>query len=188
MCRFTVRPLPWRATAVALLLVGPASVPRASEEPPPAAEEHRAAVGTPAPEWELTDATGAVHRLSDELAAGRVVFLDFWASWCTPCAEATPAVRGLHGRFAERGVAFYSVHCRDETDPRQAFASHGADWPLLLDGDGVALRYAVPTLPTFVIVDASGRIAYRGYGYAPGAEEKLAAAIERALDEPPHEP
>jgi thiol-disulfide isomerase/thioredoxin len=182
---------PGRALVVlglfALGAVGVAEPPALPSAPTPPAPlgEGPAAVGTPAPEWELRDPQDRLHRSAESVSAGHVVFLDFVATWCAPCVEARPATRGLHERFASRGVDFYSVHCRDEGDPRELFGGSETRWPLLLRGDAVADRFAVPTLLTFIVVDAAGRIAYRGYGYAPGAETKLAAAIERALGASP---
>ena len=137
------------------------------------------AVGEAAPHWELRDARGEPHRLSSY--RGKLVLLDFWATWCGPCLEALPDLQKLHDRYVERGVAFFGIQCMDDADAASLLEKRGYSLSLLPDGDEVASAYRVSGLPTFYLIGREGRIVHRSSGYGPGAGERLAAAIDAAL-------
>jgi thiol-disulfide isomerase/thioredoxin len=134
-------------------------------------------VGHQAPDWELRESGGGRLRLSD--LRGRVVVLDFWATWCGPCVEAMPVLEDLRQHYEDHEVEFVAVHCRDEADG-EAFLGKGYGFRSLLEGDTVADAYGVAGLPTLFIVDALGRVTHRKTGFGPGVRAELAEAIEEA--------
>jgi cytochrome c biogenesis protein CcmG/thiol:disulfide interchange protein DsbE len=91
---------------------------------------------------------------------GKVVLLDFWATWCGPCARATPALVQLSHRFRSRGLVVVGVNV-DQEGPEivPAFMRrYGVDYPVVYDNNGVSDRYNVRNLPTTVLIDRQGRI------------------------------
>src|SRR6266567_2066513 len=65
------------------------------------------AIGATAPDWELSDADGKLQTLAQY--RGKIVVLDFWATWCGPCAEVMPQMQKLHEKYKDKGVAVFGV-------------------------------------------------------------------------------
>jgi len=117
---------------------------------------------------------------------GKVVVLNFWASWCAPCRVETPALQVLAHDLASEGVQFVGVDSRDDPDSARAFLADitGADapasYPNVDDSSGdVALafhRLLPPGFPSTLVVDQQGRVAARVNG--PTTEPRLRALLE----------
>src|SRR5947199_8917493 len=73
------------------------------------------AVGATAPDWELSDADGKLQTLAQY--RGKIVVLDFWATWCGPCAEVMPQMQKLHEKYKDRGVTVFGVSSWEKNDP-----------------------------------------------------------------------
>lgn len=115
----------------------------------------RAQPGMAAPELGLRDAAGTP--VSLQAFRGRVVALNFWASWCLPCREETPALESFHRRYGDR-VAVLGVNEREPAAQVEAFRrSYGATFPTVLDPAGAAARrYRVRALPETWLIDRDG--------------------------------
>lgn len=113
---------------------------------------------------------------------GKVVVIDFWATWCPPCRAEMPWLVELGKRLAPRGVVFVAI---DEDDPPgqvplvKEFAGvvPGLERFAVLGDPEIESRYGVRSLPTLFIVDRQGRIAQRFVGQAD--EETVVAAVEQ---------
>lgn len=132
-------------------------------------------VGAQAPDFSLLTSTGEHVRLSD--FRGRTVLLEFFATWCPHCQAEAPHLMKLFSALPSEGFAFVSVNA-DSEDAASIYAFHrwfGLAWPTLLDpgaragnfsqagGAGpVTEAFGVALYPTFYIIDATGRIAWRG--------------------------
>ena len=131
-----------------------------------------------------TDLAGA--RLTPARFAGRVVVVDFWATWCAHCLAEIPWLRRIRDDFGTDRVAVVGVNL-DVSDRRTLVAwlnRQRLDWPQLHDGRGyagaVARAFDVTSLPTLVVVDAQGRVVatdLRG--------ERLYAAVEQLVSARP---
>lgn len=169
-----------RAVCCAVALV--TSAPAAAEVPAPQTL-HAAQTPQPAPDFELVDLDGALHRLSDY--RGKVVVLNFWATWCPPCREQMPIVQKLaDDPSLKDDLVILSVNADDVRPDRQAkvetyLNENGYRFTTIMD-DGRALSaYGVSNLPTLFIIDPQGRVAHRDMGVHP--EAKLRKVLGRVM-------
>ena len=130
----------------------------------PSGSTSTAAPGTTAPLWQSKDLDGHEVALSDY--RGKVVLLNFWASWCEPCRAEFPVLRGL---AAASDVVILGVVFNDgETTARSFLQSEGATWPGIIDPRAqIATAYDVhakPGIPVSVVIDGTGRIRGRHLG------------------------
>ncbi len=120
-------------------------------------------------------------RLSD--LSGRVVVLDFWASWCSACRRTTPVLNDLQRDLADRGADFYAINVESigRQELQAAHAAFGTEFPTLHDRTGeVQRRYAVKMLPTVIVVDKDGVVRWASTGVP--SKIRLRGAISEALN------
>ncbi len=134
----------------------------------------------PAPELDLHDMDGARHRMSDYL--GRVVIVNFWATWCPPCREEMPSMQRAYEQLRGEGIEMLAINIGEDEDTLFAFtADYPVEFPLLLDLDSATIqRWPVKGLPTTFVVDPEGRLAYRAIGGRAWDDSDLLATL-RAL-------
>lgn len=136
-------------------------------------------VGRPAPDFTLLTFDGGTVAL-DELR-GQVVVLNFWASWCVPCADEADELEALWRRFKDRGVMFIGVDYVDTEGPaRRYLATYGVTYPNGPDlGGRISDHYKVTGVPETFVVDPDGRLVSLA---APGMEpvDRLKAPLTAA--------
>ena len=141
-----------------------------------------AKVGSHRPEFSLPDMEGNQRQLSEW--NGKVLVINFWATWCPPCRKETPAFVELQEKYGAQGLQFIGVAI-DEKDNVQDFAdTYGVNYPMLL-GDLEAINTSKQygnrfgTLPYTVIVDRKGKINFiqRGEMLKTTAEAKIKALL-----------
>jgi thiol-disulfide isomerase/thioredoxin len=134
----------------------------------------------PAPPLRLEDIDGVEHDLAD--LKGRLVLVNFWATWCPPCRREMPSMERLYQQFNARGLTVLAVDVGEDMDTVFAFTGQldpAPTFPLLLDTDSSAAQdWGVKGLPTSFVVDPEGRVIIRAVG---GTEFDDAAAVEQLL-------
>ena len=125
--------------------------------------------GDVAPELDWTSADGTHHQLADldgrpvRLAdlRGKVVWLNFWATWCPPCQGETPVLRDTYDRFGDAGLVVVGVAVQETTveDVRAYADQYGLAYPIAFDATAdIFARYHVFALPTQVFIGPDGRV------------------------------
>lgn len=120
---------------------------------------------------------------------GKVTYVDFWASWCAPCAESFPWLNQLKAKYGER-LNVVGVNVDEDTVAGQRFLQkHPAQFPIVADPKGqLAARYAISGMPSSVILDAQGRVVHQHSGFKSGQVADYEAAIDQALAIPRSKP
>jgi peroxiredoxin len=113
---------------------------------------------------------------------GKVVLLDFWATWCQPCLRNIPELVRLNERYSSRGLQIIGISLDLEKEQMLSFAkANGMTWPQLFDPEGWAVGIAESRgIPFLYLLDKQGRIAAQGHPQ----ELALELSIERLLAEP----
>lgn len=115
-------------------------------------------VGTPAPDFALPTLAGETLSLSQH--RGKIVLLNFWATWCKPCVKEMPAMQTVYEDLRDQGFVVLAINeLEDEAKVRAHISEHGHTFPVLLDHNNrVANMYGVRGLPVSVFVDRAGRV------------------------------
>jgi thiol-disulfide isomerase/thioredoxin len=131
------------------------------------------------PPLKLADLDGKLHDLADY--KGKVVLVNFWASWCPPCVKEMPSMQRLKEKMAGKPFAILAVNMAEpEKEVRDFLATKvNVDFPILMDRDGVALKaWKVFVFPTSFIVGPDGMIRYGLYGELEWDTEEVIRMLE----------
>lgn len=117
-----------------------------------------------APDFSLRDLAGTQVRLKD--FRGKVVFLNFFATWCDPCRLEMPAMERLHRANEDKGLVVLAVDIRESAGTVRAFIRElKLSFPAVLDEDGsVSYMYAVRPVPATYLIGRDGKILWRAFG------------------------
>jgi thiol-disulfide isomerase/thioredoxin len=140
-------------------------------------------VGKPAPEISLDFVDGNKFRLSEH--KGKVVVLDFWASWCGPCLQAMPQIDRVAHEFSDQGVELFAVNLEETADKVTAALERlKLSTSVVLDRNGrVAERYGATSIPQTVIIDREGNVSRVFVGGGARFDEKLRGALTSVLSD-----
>jgi thiol-disulfide isomerase/thioredoxin len=136
--------------------------------------------GSLVPDFEVKALAGAKPTKVSDLK-GKVVVLDFWATYCGPCRESMPELAEMYKELKPKGMEVMSI----TTEPRDLVSSFAQrapfNLPYYLDSFNLAnSRLDITSLPTTVVVDRTGKIVFRETGYG-GSLKELREAVEKAL-------
>ncbi|MBL0308712.1 MAG: TlpA family protein disulfide reductase [Bacteroidetes bacterium] len=140
------------------------------------------AVGKEAPDIDLKDPNGKNIKLSS--LKGKVVLLDFWASWCGPCRVEMPNVVSVYKKYKDKGFTVYSVSLDKEANAwKNSIAALGMVWEnhvsdLKYWQSEAALRYGVQGIPAAYLLDRNGIIIAKDGLRGPALEQKVAEVIQ----------
>jgi peroxiredoxin len=141
------------------------------------------AAASKAPDFTLPVIGGANLRLQEQ--RGRVVMVNFWATWCGPCRVEMPHLNRLYDKY--RGSGFVLLGVNIDEEPRKAAdlaAKLGLRFPVLLDADKKVSRlYDLTAMPSTVLIDRDGRVRYIHRGYRDGFEDTYEKQIRELLKE-----
>jgi thiol-disulfide isomerase/thioredoxin len=140
-------------------------------------------VGAAAPAWTNVSALAGAPSSIAQLR-GRVVLLDFWASWCGPCRMLAPRLSALKEKLGAQGLTVVGI-TTDEAERAAVFAEkHQMRYGIVVDKDGDTSRaYGITGLPTMLLVDKKGVVREVFVGFDPGADARLEAALRALLAE-----
>ncbi|ALA58042.1 peroxiredoxin family protein [Nitrospira moscoviensis] len=115
-------------------------------------------VGSPAADFSLPDLEGRVQSLTQY--RGKIVLLNFWATWCKPCITEMPAMQAGYDKLRDKGFVVLAINeLEDEEKVKEHIRSYGHTFPVLMDRDNrVANKYGVFGLPVSVFIDVNGRV------------------------------
>ena len=148
---------------------------------PAGAAELKLWKGGPTPALALKDLGGRDHRLADY--RGKVVLVNFWATWCAPCRDEMPSIRRLKEKLADKPFAVLGVNLDEPESRIEKFLSEvKLDFPILLDpGRRVAKAWEARILPATYIVGPDGRVRYTVVGEINWDHEQMVARISELL-------
>lgn len=138
-------------------------------------------INSKAPDFTLKDLNGKTVSLS--ALRGKVVILNFWATWCPPCRAEMPSLNRLYHMFKPRGLEVVAVSTdRSINDIKDFLENHRVDFPILIDSDRSASKqYRVFSMPTTFLINKNGVIVEKFYGEYDWTEPETKGKIEKLL-------
>ena len=136
-----------------------------------------------APEFTLSNPDGKKVSIKD--FRGKLVFVNFWATWCTFCRDEMPAMERLYREFKGKGFEVLAVNVKDNREEALAFAKElKVSYPIVMDPQGeVGLLYGAFGMPTTYLIDRKGLVLARLWGpadwYTPGARKLIKTLLEQ---------
>jgi cytochrome c biogenesis protein CcmG, thiol:disulfide interchange protein DsbE len=183
----TIPPQIWKWISFVILAISGIWVIFSTVSIPPATTSDFSApqIGLMAPEFDLSSLQNYNANLHQ--VKGKVILINFFASWCPPCKAEMPAMQRVYSTYKSSRLEIFAVtNLRQDylPDIQNFINASGAKFPILLDQDGkVFQEYAIRALPTTFLIDPSGRILKIFYG-GPLTDGLLAVEIERAMEKP----
>lgn len=142
-------------------------------------------VGSFAPTWKDVEVASGSFPPSIGNLRGRVVLLDFWATWCAPCRVVIPKLDDMQSRYGAQGLSVLGVSTEDTQDVALFARRTAMHYGVASDRHGQTSRtYGVVSLPTLVVIDKRGVIRDVSVGYDPTADVRLDAMVRSLLAEP----
>lgn len=156
--------------AMAWLLASAASLPSGAVD-----------VGAAAPDISLPTLSG---KFESAQARGKVLYVDFWASWCVPCRQSFPWMNEMQAKYAARGLQLVAINVDARRADADRFLSQvEAKVAIAFDGNGdTPKRFGVKGMPSSYLIDGEGRLIKSHSGFRDSDKAALEAAIVAALD------
>ena len=124
--------------------------------------------------------------LTNASLKGKVVILDFWATWCPPCKAASPVMQNLHKKYAAKGLTIIGANTSEQRNADGAAAmyakEHGYTYTFTKKNDALAQRLGVSGIPFFVFIGRDGKVADVATGFDPDSSpQRFEATVKRLL-------
>lgn len=119
-----------------------------------------------------------------EKLKGKVVYLDFWASWCDPCRKSFPWMNDMHDRYNGKDFTIIAVNLDSSKAEADKFLKKvPADFNIAYDPEGlVAEKYNLKAMPTSYLIDKTGKLVFAHKGYREGDADKIEQKIRQLLN------
>jgi peroxiredoxin len=136
-----------------------------------------------APDFTLKSLEGSNLRLKEQ--RGKVVLVNFWATWCAPCREEMPQLNKLFEKYRASGFNLLGVNVDEDSRNAAGIAGQlGVKFPVLLDSDkAVSKAYELSAMPSTMLIDRDGKLRFLHRGYRPGYELEYDKQIRNLLKE-----
>lgn len=169
----------WAQGLLALVLL--AGCEKGGSGPVAPADEQHPLIGTTAPDFEIPSQTGG-GPLSPQSHAGKVVIIDFWATWCAPCRESFPFYQSLVDQHGGN-VVVLGVSVDEDPAKISDFAKQtGVTFPLGWDEDQVVAKlYNPEKMPTSYLIDKNGLVSHVHAGFADGDQADITQQVDALL-------
>jgi peroxiredoxin len=141
------------------------------------------AVGANAPDFTLRTLNGPNMRLQEQ--RGKVVLVNFWATWCGPCRKEMPHLNRIASKYKSAGLVMMGVNVDDDVRKAAEVAEKlNVNFPVLLDTDKtVSKLYDLNAMPSTMVIDRSGKVRFLHRGYQDGYEDTYDQQIRELLKE-----
>ncbi|MBB3060599.1 TlpA family protein disulfide reductase [Microbulbifer rhizosphaerae] len=142
-----------------------------------------AAAAEPSPDFTLASNKGDNLRLAEQ--RGKVIMLNFWASWCGPCRQEMPLLDELNARYEAAGFQVWGVNVDSKrADAEQMLGKIPVEFPVLFDSKGeVSKLFGVDAMPSSVFIDRDGKIRHVHRGFRDGDEAAYKKVIKELIRE-----
>jgi len=137
-------------------------------------------IGSTQPVVHASDTAGAFDL---QRYRGKVVVVDFWASWCAPCRQSFPWLNEIQSKYADQGLVVIGVNVdREQADAEKFLKDVPAEFKILFDPEGqLAAKYDIPGMPSSYVFDADGRLISKHIGFRNGARAERETELQDAL-------
>lgn len=134
---------------------------------------------------QLASASGKADKSTLSQYQGKVLYVDFWASWCGPCAKSFPFLNTLHERYKDQGLQIVAVNLDENIDDASAFlAKYPASFTVMTDSTKQCAKdFDVKAMPSSYIVDRKGVVHHIHLGFKSGEAEDIQKLVEKLLSE-----
>ncbi|MDO8271685.1 MAG: TlpA disulfide reductase family protein [Gammaproteobacteria bacterium] len=141
--------------------------------------------GEQAPDFTLPDIEGGKPAISLSALRGKTVYVDFWASWCTPCLRSMPLINELYAKYGERGFEVIAINVDDPVDDgREFLLDTPLDYLIAADTESSVLeQYGVIGMPTSYLIDPQGVVRLVHMGFKDKDIEVIEKELTQVLDE-----
>jgi thiol-disulfide isomerase/thioredoxin len=136
----------------------------------------------------LSQAAPAQTALDLNRYRGKVVVLDFWASWCVPCRRSIPWLNAMQKKYADQGLVIVGINVDEERKDAERFlAETPSTFEIIYDAAGtLPAQYGVSAMPSSFVFDRKGQLVARHLGFQNAKREEYEATLRKLLESEPH--
>lgn len=113
---------------------------------------------------------------------GKIILLDFWATWCPPCRAAIPHLINLYEKFGDRNFIIFGIGLDEKELLINMRDEMNIKYPILIGNNEIAKYYQIQAIPTLVLLDKNGKIYYKEVGFSEEGVKKLESKITELLE------
>ena len=137
--------------------------------------------GVMAPDFTLTNLSGKKVKLSSY--RGKVVLVNFWATWCYPCSMEVPSMEALYKKMKKMKFEILGVKIKDKPFGKKFIDENSLGFPVLIDDTDIALQYGITGVPETYIIDKKGRIAEKVVGSVNWDDEDVITYLKKLMSQ-----